>query len=366
MIFMISCTTFSQIKHKIYGLGISAFGALDIDDSTYHVINPYININYTSSNSNTFDSENLRYIYKKDGLQNPDTIIVLDAESGSIMQKITVEDNTMSRLEYDKYTNRVYGLGISAFGALDLDDSTYHVINPIINVNYAQYNTFDSENSRYIYKKDGLQNPDTIIVLDAESGSIIQKITVEDNTMSRLEYDKYTNRVYGLGISAFGALDLDDSTYHVINPDININYTQDNTFDSENSRYIYKKDGLQNPDTIIVLDAESGNIIQKITVEDNTMSRLEYCSYRFGNIINYGYSKTLALYPNPTYDIINVKTSDFIGSSLIVYNLTGKRLINTKIISYNTKVDLKNNPKGVYIISVEKNNMKYSSLMIKK
>jgi len=68
---------------------------------------------------------------------------------------------------------------------------------------------------------------------------------------------------------------------------------------------------------------------------------------------------TLKIYPNPTSDIINIETDQFLGFEVIIYDLEGKQILQ----SFNkNQIDIKQLISGVYILTVtELNSMKQIS-----
>lgn len=71
---------------------------------------------------------------------------------------------------------------------------------------------------------------------------------------------------------------------------------------------------------------------------------------------------TLAIYPNPASDVLNIKTKGKV-KSITVYDLSGRR-INAEVVD--NKVDVKNFQSGTYLIDIETTLGKSSQKFIKK
>jgi len=70
----------------------------------------------------------------------------------------------------------------------------------------------------------------------------------------------------------------------------------------------------------------------------------------------------LSIYPNPTTDVLNIKTQDKIVE-VSVYDVTGKA-INTKLID--GKINVNQLPKGNYILRITTDKAIYQEKFIKK
>jgi hypothetical protein len=63
------------------------------------------------------------------------------------------------------------------------------------------------------------------------------------------------------------------------------------------------------------------------------------------------------LYPNPTTDILNVNVpEDYVGGSITLFNIIGKRLMQQEITSVSQTIDIKSlNTVGNLILQIENN-----------
>ncbi len=75
-------------------------------------------------------------------------------------------------------------------------------------------------------------------------------------------------------------------------------------------------------------------------------------------------TKKLDIYPNPADDFINIKTKD--NSKIFIYNLNGKKLLDTKINSSNSSIDLSQFKNGIYIFKmISENDIFIEKIIIK-
>ncbi len=73
----------------------------------------------------------------------------------------------------------------------------------------------------------------------------------------------------------------------------------------------------------------------------------------------------IIIFPNPTHDRINIHTNkDFIGSTYIITDVSGKEVLSGKINSFNPTVDIAGLTGGVYCFSID-NNSKQSFSIVK-
>ena len=69
-------------------------------------------------------------------------------------------------------------------------------------------------------------------------------------------------------------------------------------------------------------------------------------------------SNNIYLYPNPTDDIVNIR-SDIENISISVYNSLGTKIFEKNVNAEYNQLSLKNYPKGVYFIDIEKTGIKF-------
>ena len=354
-------------SQNIYGLSPNEFASLNLTNSTYNIINPAIRLPGATQGNSTFNSQNGRYIYRKGGpgAGISDTICVIDVQTGNFISKDTISQNNLGSPEYYQTTNKVYGLSPNGFASLDLLTSTYNVINPAITLFGASQgnSTFDEQNGRYIYRKGGPGGgiPDTICVIDVQTGNFISKDTISQNNLASPEYYQTTNKIYGLSPNGFASLDLTTSTYNVINPTIKLpGATQGNsTFNHQQGQYIYRKGGpgVGIPDTICVIDVQTGNYISKDTISHNNLGSIEFYQNATGIFNN---KKSLdiyfKIYPNPIIDFltINFRNEENKKYTLAIYNSIGQLVQKIENISNGQlSMDRSNLTNGLYFFQLE-------------
>lgn len=74
----------------------------------------------------------------------------------------------------------------------------------------------------------------------------------------------------------------------------------------------------------------------------------------------------LSVYPNPTKDILILKTGELKNVTMILSNAEGKQLKMTDILEYETSIDFSSYGEGVYYLSLIQNNTKIKSFSIIK
>ena len=357
-------------SQEIYGLSPNEFAYLALTNSTYNIITPSIKLAGSTQGNSTFNPQQGHYIYRKGGpgAGIPDTICVIDVQTGNFISKDTIPQNHLGNPEFYQATNTIYGLSPNGFASLNLTNSTYGIINPSITLagSVQGNSTFDEQNGNYIYKKGGpgAGIPDTIIVIDAQTGNFISKDTIPQNHLASPEFYQPTNTVYGLSPIGFASLNLTNSTYNIINPSITLfGSTQGNsTFNHQMGRYIYRKGGpgAGIPDTIIVIDVQTGNFISKDTISQNNLGNIEFHQNTTGIFNN---EKSLdiyfKIYPNPIIDFITVKfrIEDNKKYTLNIYNSIGQLEQKIERISNGhvriEKGDLTN---GIYFFQLQTDN----------
>lgn len=75
------------------------------------------------------------------------------------------------------------------------------------------------------------------------------------------------------------------------------------------------------------------------------------------------------IYPNPTTNILNIQTEEILpeNTTAIVYDVTGKRVLQTPLINSNiNSINVSNLNSGVYILQIDGSNLSHSYKFIKK
>ena len=60
------------------------------------------------------------------------------------------------------------------------------------------------------------------------------------------------------------------------------------------------------------------------------------------------------IYPNPVSSLLYLKDKDFLNSEIEIYNLSGQEIIFKKIKGYTTIIDFSDMSKGVYFLTLRK------------
>ncbi|MFL5764303.1 MAG: gliding motility-associated C-terminal domain-containing protein [Bacteroidia bacterium] len=357
-----------QAFAQVYGLSLSEFGLLSLADSSYTIITPDFTFSSTGSGNSTFDSKKDRYIYVKVGDWN-DTIIFINAADGSLIRKTPIPRYSMNMPQCDPRTGLVYGLGQTEYGAFDLSSDTYISVSGGINWNDtgSGNSTFDADHNRFIFTKIGVSGiNDTVIVLQADNGTILKKIPVPVYSMNMPQYDPKNNMVYGLGMYEFGATSLSDDSYTTISHEINWNNTGsgNSTYDFNNQRFIFQKIG-NIYDTIVDFHAPTGSDIKKIPIIRYTM----YLPQFNNDETDTNEIKSEVITPNvftPNGDGINdlfspVSEQNIHSIQLSIYNRWGKRIFFSEDagIRWDGTDELKRSvPDGCYYWTVSYSNDK--------
>lgn len=79
-------------------------------------------------------------------------------------------------------------------------------------------------------------------------------------------------------------------------------------------------------------------------------------------------SLKISIYPNPTTTLVNLRIDDldFISFEYQLFDVTGKQILNKKIIQIETQIPLENLPDKTYFLNVSDNNTIIKSFKIIK
>ncbi len=76
-------------------------------------------------------------------------------------------------------------------------------------------------------------------------------------------------------------------------------------------------------------------------------------------------SNMIIVYPNPTKDVVNVRGSEI--ERIDVYDVVGKMISSYEVNSFNTEIDLSDNPEGILILKIySKNNIVVKRVVLEK
>jgi hypothetical protein len=102
------------------------------------------------------------------------------------------------------------------------------------------------------------------------------------------------------------------------------------------------------------------------TPNNNTYTLNEFYSTVILNTQNFSFSDYFALYPNPTRDVLNIKTKNEISiESIAVYNLLGQSVIQLKNVSNDSSIDVSGLEIGTYLIKISSDKGIFNSKFIK-
>lgn len=73
----------------------------------------------------------------------------------------------------------------------------------------------------------------------------------------------------------------------------------------------------------------------------------------------------IEIYPNPTTDIINIKSMEP-GATIEIFNMLGQKVLATKGTGIETQIDLSNQPAGTYLINITSGKTSSTKQVIKK
>lgn len=76
------------------------------------------------------------------------------------------------------------------------------------------------------------------------------------------------------------------------------------------------------------------------------------------------FESNVSIWPNPTLDLVNINTSNSIGR-VEVLSINGKRIITQNINNTEFNIDISSLSKGVYILNLYSNNVKFTEKLIK-
>jgi len=353
---LVTQASFGQTDRNVYGLGSTEFGRINLNDSSYFMVNA----SETADNvyeSVTFNAADGWYIWQWN-MTFSASIKVMEVPSGNMLQDIPIDPYAFHSLEYNETDNTIYGIGYYSYGKFSLTDSSYTVIpSPVDCFSLAVHTSFDQAHQRFICKSiTGMTTKDTIMVLDL-AGNIVQKVEVDSNSVNNFEYDPAGNKVYGVGRYGFVAVDLDDSSMTVLNPAIQERVQWHSTFDFEHHHYIYHTGGtLLNMDTIVVISAITGNVLQKITTSQQFWAP-EYDNHKqqVMGISSREQKETINVYPVPVSDQLYLQLP-FKGEGFMVTitNILGETCVQQTFEQGNNAVlNVRMLENGTYLVQVK-------------
>jgi len=104
-------------------------------------------------------------------------------------------------------------------------------------------------------------------------------------------------------------------------------------------------------------------------INDGTNKRYIYAPYELyvANPVSVNpiENSHISIYPNPTVGILNFEFSNNNLKKLIISDITGKHIIEKSVSKQNEAIDLSNFENGIYILSIQADNKKFTTKIIK-
>lgn len=135
--------------------------------------------------------------------------------------------------------------------------------------------------------------------------------------------------------------------------------------------HFYMNAGMFNP---TLFEGDILNYVATITsssVDDTPDNNIYTLIERYTGVIlstntNPSFSDYFTLYPNPTHDVLNIKTKNNCSiDSIVVYNLLGQSVIQAKEVSDNAVLNVSELRKGTYIIRLYSDKGVFNSKFVK-
>jgi len=151
------------------------------------------NLDYAaSSGTNTFDSNNGRYIFYGNDDSYNYRLFTINAQNGTLEYNPLVEGCYISELEYDVSIDKLYGLyrdtsNLFLFYFVEIDIATANVtiLNPLdeIEAVYTGASVFDQNSGTYIFIGSDTSQVARLYLIDASNGQIISNSPIEENVI---------------------------------------------------------------------------------------------------------------------------------------------------------------------------------------
>lgn len=138
-------------------------------------------------------------------------------------------------------------------------------------------------------------------------------------------------------------------------------FIPDNSFENHSPTYYYfaKDAGLIKKE---ILDSDTSVVNETWTIKNFNTIKLLYVGVSTAEN-----EETLVVYPNPTNRYIYLRLSDKdLDGTVTLFDFKGTILSTEKINASNIQIDLGHYPFGIYIVNIEKNNIRKSVRIIKR
>jgi len=289
-------------------------------------------------------------------------IAIINAQTGAIIDKIP---NTV-RLKGIQYKgdNKIIGSywdeDKEVFAELDLTTKKFSTIQTLTSVKWleAGESTFDPNLNRYFIIASANGSDDYITIIDAQTGAIIDRI-FNSVGLKGIQY-KGDNKIIGSywdenkEKEVFAELDLMTKKFSAIQTLIGVEWVEagESTFDPNLNRYfiIASENGID--DYIIIIDAQTGAIIDKIS-NSAELKGIQYkhetsaiAPHKDKNLYS------INVYPNPAGNLLNIVISENTNELIIISDLFGKIVHSEQVSGKQISIDISNLRASMYMVRI--------------
>jgi len=289
-------------------------------------------------------------------------IAIINAQTGAIIDKIP---NTvgLKGIQY-KGDNKIIGSywdeDKEVFAELDLTTKKFSTIQTLTSVKWleAGESTFDPNLNRYFIIASANGSDDYITIIDAQTGAIIDRI-FNSVGLKGIQY-KGDNKIIGSywdenkEKEVFAELDLMTKKFSAIQTLIGVEWVEagESTFDPNLNRYfiIASENGID--DYIIIIDAQTGAIIDKIS-NSAELKGIQYkhetsaiAPHKDKNLYS------INVYPNPAGNLLNIVISENTNELIIISDLFGKIVHSEQVSGKQISIDISNLRASMYMVRI--------------
>ena len=287
-------------------------------------------------------------------------IAIINAQTGAIIDKIP---NTV-RLKGIQYKgdNKIIGSywdeDKEVFAELDLTTKKFSTIQTLTSVKWleAGESTFDPNLNRYFIIASANGSDDYITIIDAQTGAIIDRI-FNSVGLKGIQY-KGDNKIIGSywdeDKEVFAELDLMTKKFSAIQTLIGVKWVEagESIFDPNLNRYfiIASENGID--DYIIIIDAQTGAIIDKIS-NSAELKGIQYkhetsaiAPHKDKNLYS------INVYPNPAGNLLNIVISENTNELIIISDLFGKIVHSEQVSGKKISIDISNLRASMYMVRI--------------
>ena len=262
---------------KVIGTFGQGVGILNLANGAFKAVGNYNPTEITYQGSSTFDYTKNRYFFTTRGVKY-DTLVMVDATTGNLLDKITYPQSSLINPEYDPISNSLIAVYQKGVGIFNLTSKTFNAFGPYNNANGSilGYSSIDCNNRYYFFYTIG-DRYDSIFVVNIDNGNLVKKITYPKGGLGNPEFVPKYNALIGICNQGIGMLDLTTFNYTVFTKFKfgGASYYGYSTFDSINNRYFFTGFGSQY-DTLYIIDADSGGLVNKIAYPKGGLGNPEF------------------------------------------------------------------------------------------